>query len=70
MEQQLCFWDISWTDAEFEVGMTRALSQVEKLRRGIFARYTADQKRLEDLEGIIQELVSYRVDRSQAMGGP
>ena len=50
------------------MGMAKALSQIDKLRKSFFAKYTADQKRLEDLEGIIQELISYRSDRSQAMG--
>ena len=68
MQEQLLLWDIGWTDQDFELKVSKALTQVDKLRKGIHVRYDADQRKIEELEGVIQDIVSCRADRSQAMG--
>lgn len=66
--EQLVFWDISWTDEDFEMRMLKAKVMVDKLRKGVHVRYNADQKKLDEIDGILEELISFRANRSQAMG--
>ena len=66
---QMFLWDNSWTDVDFEMSIVSVQNRINKLNRSFFAVYAKHKESLEELDGIVQDLISHRVDRSQAMGG-
>jgi|WetSurMetagenome_2_1015567.scaffolds.fasta_scaffold251338_3 hypothetical protein len=66
--EQMLLWETGWTDDDFEMSIVTVQNRIEKLNRSFFAVYSKHKESLEELDGIVQELISYRVDRSQAMG--
>jgi hypothetical protein len=65
---QMLLWDITWTDQNFEMRIVNVENRIEKLNRSFFAVYSKYKQDLEELDGVVQELISNQVDKSQAMG--
>jgi hypothetical protein len=65
---QMLLWDITWTDQDFEMRIVNVEKRIEKLNRSFFAVYSKYKQDLDELDGVVQELISNQVDRSQAMG--
>ena len=65
---QMLLWDITWTDQDFEMRIVNVENRIEKLNRSFFAVYSKYKQDLEELDGVVQELISNQVDKSQAMG--
>ena len=65
---QLYFWDISWSDENFETSIVKVQSRIDKLNRSFFAIYSKHKESLEEVDGIVQDLISYQATRSQAVG--
>lgn len=66
--EQMFLWDISWTDDDFEEGIINVQKQIEKQNKSFYAVYAKHKARLEELEGVVEDLISYKSNRSQAMG--
>jgi hypothetical protein len=66
--EQMYLFPVSWTDNDFESSIVKVQEQIAKQNRSFYAVYTKHKAKLETLEGIVEDLISYRVDRSQATG--
>ena len=66
-EKQLEFWDILPLDEEqVRSSLSETREQVGNLRRGLFARYDALEKKVEKLEGEIRFLKGKASDQELA----
>ncbi len=60
--EQMTFWDISWTDVDFEDKTVKAKIQIDKFRKVLYSQ----EKWVNDIDAMLEEIISCRADREKA----